>query len=114
MIERQFKKWFRKLAEFAKRHNINPKLFLWLLIATEIIRWSTLALRGVSIINANFQSNITILVINRLASLVIPIYVISRGKSLLWLKIIYVVLFIWGTVEFIGIKYIVQWISEFF
>jgi hypothetical protein len=101
------KRLLSKLRAFALRHNISSKIFFWLWLSTLITRYVTVALRGVDFLNSNPSVDITLIVINRLAALIVPIYVIGYGKHIAWLKVAYVLLFIWGTIEIIGIKLIV-------
>jgi hypothetical protein len=106
-IKDLIERFISRLKVFAKRHNISPNVFFWLWAPTEVIRVATIILRGFDFLNSNPSVDITIVLVNRIASLAVPVYVISRGKNLAWLKIVYILLFIWGTIEIVGIKLIV-------
>jgi hypothetical protein len=110
-IKKPIERLLSKLKAFAVRHNISPTIFLWLWLPTEAIRYATLSLRGVELFNSNPSVDITLILVNRIASLAVPVYVISRGKNIAWLKIVYVLFFIWGTIEIVGIKLIVDLFS---
>jgi hypothetical protein len=105
-IKGLIERFFYRLKAFAKRHNISPKIFFWLWAPTEVIRVATIALRGFDFLNSNPSVDMALVLVNRIASLAVPVYVISRGKNIAWLKIVYTLLFIWGTIEIVGIKLI--------
>jgi len=105
------KRLLSKLKAFALRHNISPRVFFWLWFSTLIVRYTTVALRGVDSLNSNPSVDTILVVVNRLVALIVPAYVIGFGKHIAWLKIVYVLLFIWGTIEIVGIKLIVDLFS---